>query len=123
MRRRGRYPILRRICVLIGLAGTLVLVAPPAQVAAASDLLPDLRADRIADLRVVRTSSGRKVLRFTTIILNYGAGPFEVRGRRSTTSQPFAVDQVVYRSDGTVRRVHTGAQLVYAGDGHDHYHV
>ena len=31
-------------------------------------------------------------------ILNYGAGPFEVRGHRSSTSQPFAIDQVIYRT-------------------------
>ena len=123
MRRRGPRSTLRRLGVLVGLAASLVLVAPPAHVAAASDLLPDLRADHISDLRIVRTSSGRKLLRFTTIILNYGAGPFEVRGHRSSTSQPFAVDQVVYRSDGTTRRIHTAAQLVYAGDGHDHHHV
>ena len=120
---RGPQRMLGRLSVALGLVAALAAIAPPAQAAAPSDLLPDLRADRITDIRIVRTASGRKLLRFTTVILNYGSGPLEVRGRRTSTSQSFAVDQVVYRTDGTTRRIHTEAQLVYAGDGHDHYHV
>lgn len=102
MRRRGPRSTLRRLGAIVGPAASLVLVGPPAHVASAgSDLLPDLRADRIIDLRIVRTSSGRKLMQPTTIILDCGVGPFEVRGHRSSTSQPFAVDQVVYRSEGT----------------------
>lgn len=123
MRRRGLRGVLRCLSVTLGLSVTFAVGAPPAHVAAASDLLPDLRADRITDVRIQRTSSGRKVLRFTTVILNFGAGPLEVRGRRTSTSRPFTVDQVVYRNDGTTRRIPTAAQLVYAGDGHDHHHV
>ena len=123
MRRRDLRQMLGRSSVALGLVAALTVIAPPGHVAAASDLLPDLRADRITEIRIARTSSGRKVLRFTTIILNFGSGPLEVRGRRTSTNQPFAVDQVVYRTDGTTRRIHTAAQLVYAGDGHDHYHV
>jgi hypothetical protein len=98
-----------------------VIPATPAQ--AASEWRPDLRSAKIRDLRIVRTSSGRKLLRFTSEILNYGAGPFEIRGNRSSTSAPFNIDQMVYRSDGTIRRVQTNATVAYAGDGHDHYHV
>jgi Lysyl oxidase len=122
---RGRRPgrKLRRLGVVLWLAAFLSAVAPAAPVAAASDRLPDLRADKITDLRIVRTSSGRKLLKFTTVLLNYGAGPFEVRGTRPHTNTPFDIDQIVYRTDGTIRRIETDAQFAYAGDGHDHYHV
>ncbi len=99
------------------------MFVPATPVAAATDRLPDLRSAPIRDLRITRTSSGRKLLRFTTEILNYGAGPFEIRGDRSHTSQGFDIDQVVYRSDGSTRRRETNASVRYAGDGHDHYHV
>jgi len=123
MHRRGSRRMLRRLGVIVGLVAALGVLAPAAPVAAASDRLPDLRSDRITDLRITQTSSGRKLLRFTTTILNYGAGPLEVRGNRKTTSQPFDIDQIVYRSDGTTRRIETTATVRYAGDGHDHYHV
>jgi hypothetical protein len=123
MRGRGPRRHLWRLGVILGLVASLGVVAPPTPVSAASDRLPDLRSDRIRDLRITRTSTGRKLLRFTTTILNYGAGPFEVRGNRPRTDVPFRIDQVVYRSDGTTRRIRTAAQFAYAGDGHDHHHV
>jgi hypothetical protein len=115
--------MLRRLAVIGFLALLLGAVLPAAPVAAASDRLPDLRMAPIRDLRISRSASGRKLLRFTTEILNYGAGPFEIRGLRRTTSSPFDIDQIVYRSDGSIRRIETTAGLRYAGDGHDHYHV
>lgn len=56
-------------------------------------------------------------------MVNYGAGPFEVRGRRASSSVPFDVDQIIYNTDGGSRRRNTEAQMAYAGDGHNHYHV
>jgi lysyl oxidase len=122
MRARGRRRVLRRLGVILALVAALGVAIPAPPVAAASDRLPDLRAGRITDLRIVR-SGGRKLLRFTTTILNYGDGPFEVRGFRPKINIPFDIDQIVYRSDGTTRRIETDAQVRYAGDGHDHYHV
>ena len=122
MRARGHRRVLRRLGVILALVAALGVAIPPPPVAAASDRLPDLRAGRITDLRIVR-SGGRKLLRFTTTILNYGDGPFEVRGFRPKINIPFDIDQIVYRSDGTTRRIETDAQVRYAGDGHDHYHV
>lgn len=112
-----------RLGVVMALAASLVVIAPPAPAAAASDRLPDLRSAKITDLRITRTSSGRKLLRFTTEIRNYGAGPFEIRGNRQRTGTPFDIDQIISRSDGATRRVQTAASVRYAGDGHDHYHI
>ena len=36
-----------------------------------------------------------QLLRFTSEILNYGAGPFEVRGDRPTTGRGFDLDQIL----------------------------
>jgi hypothetical protein len=111
----------------VGVVGLLVLIigsiVPPVPVSAASDRLPDLRSATIRDLRISRSSSGRKLLRFTTEILNYGAGPFEIRGTRRSTGSTWDIDQIVHRSDGTRRSIQTTASMRYAGDGHDHYHV
>jgi hypothetical protein len=105
------------------MAVSLSVVVPPAPVDAATDRLPDLRSAAIGDLRIVRTSTGRRLLRFTSEIRNYGAGPFEVRGNRPRTGLPFDIDQIIYRTDGRSRRVETNASVVYSGDGHEHYHV
>lgn len=56
-------------------------------------------------------------------MVNYGAGPFEVRGRRASSSVAFDVDQIIYNSGGGTRRRNTDATMAYAGDGHNHYHV
>ena len=123
MHGRGPGGVLRRLGVILGLVASLGVLLPAAPVSAATERLPDLRSDRITDLRIARSPSGRTLLRFTTTILNYGAGPFELRGSRRRTGHTFDIDQVVYRSDGTTRRIQTTATLRYAGDGHDHYHV
>ena len=123
MTRPGDRRTLRRLGVIGFLVLLLGWVLPAPAVAAASDRLPDLRSASIRDLRITRTSSGRKLLRFTTEILNYGAGPFEIRGSRRSTGSAFDIDQIVHRGDGTRRSIQTAASVRYAGDGHDHYHV
>lgn len=123
VRRGGVGRATWRIGAIAGLAASLAIAIPATPVDAATERPPDLRSAKIRDIRIVRTSTGRKLLRFTSEILNYGAGPFEIRGTRPSTSLPFDIDQMVYRSDGTIRRVQTNATVAYAGDGHDHYHV
>ena len=117
-------PLLARLAVAtLGLVALIGGIMPPATVHAATDRLPDLRASRATELRIQTTSSGRRLLRFTSQMVNYGAGPFEVRGRRANSSLPFDIDQIIYDSDGGSRRRDTIATVVYAGDGHNHYHV
>ncbi len=112
-----------RLVVVAGILGILNGVLPAAPAVAATDKLPDLRVARIGDFSIQRTASGRRLLRFSGMMLNVGRGPFEIRGRRASTKKPWIIDQVIYRTGGTKRRVPTTATMRYAGDGHDHWHV
>ena len=107
---------------MLGVVAILMTSVPAAPVAAATDRLPDLRSAGIRDLRIT-TSGGRRLLRFTSIMWNQGAGPFEARANRSATNRPWDVDQIVYDDAGGFRRIDTKATLRYAGDGHNHWHV
>jgi len=93
---------------------------PPA--AAAADRLPNLRAARPSDFHIA-TLNGRRLLRFTSILVNVGAGPIEVLARRPSAGSPWLVQQVIDDDAGGERRVDTDVTLRYAGDGHDHWHV
>jgi hypothetical protein len=112
------------VVVGVAVAAVLALSRPPAA-AAATDRLPDLGMARLRDLSVdTTTRPGRRLLRFTTIIVNVGAGPFETIGRRSSTSTTqMAVSQRIRTSAGTYREISTPAVMFWAGDGHDHWHV
>ena len=106
------------ILVSAGLLG-LALSAP----ASAADVLPDLGMARLSDLRIDKNSDGRKLLRFTTVIVNVGQARFEVRGTRSSTSDALAVSQRIYDDAGGSQDVATTAEMFFAGDGHSHWHV
>ncbi len=66
---------------VITLAGALA-AAPPAL---GADRLPDLGMARIGDLRVDK-AGGQRLLRYTTIVVNVGTGPFVATGSRSSTA-------------------------------------
>ncbi len=106
------------------LAAVLSLTAAPS--AAAADRLPDLGMARLSDLRIERSDS-RRLLRYTTVIVNVGSGPFEVLGRRSSNADPSMseVKQRIYDDANGVREVPTDppATMVFGGDGHNHWHV
>jgi hypothetical protein len=112
------------ILVTVAVAAVLALGRPPAA-GAAADRLPDLRMARLHDLSIdTATRPGRRLLRFTTIIVNVGAGPFETIGRRPDTSTPLlTVRQRIFTTAGSSRDVNTPAVMFWAGDGHDHWHV
>jgi hypothetical protein len=119
--------VIHRLSV-IALGGVLVaaslLVTMPARVVAQQgDKRPNLQMTRLRDWHI-QVVDGRRLLRFTTIFVNVGRGPFELRGHRATTrDRTMSIDQVMYRWDGTTRRIPTDAIAKYAGDGHDHWHV
>lgn len=95
---------------------------------AASDRLPDLGMAKFKDFQVQRTD-GRRLLRFSSIIVNVGDGRFEVRGQRpSTTTNTMTVSQRIYNDAGGYRTVATDARMYYSGnrdgdDGHYHWHL
>jgi Lysyl oxidase len=101
-------------------AGALTFTAAPA--ASAHDLLPDLGMARLTDLRVDKVSGGRRLLRYSTTIVNVGVGSFEVHGARTSPSEMSAA-QRIFDSTGTFRDVVTSGTLVFGGDGHNHWHV
>jgi len=79
---------------------------------------------RLRDLSIDNTADGRRLLRFTTIIVNVGPGLFELHGSRASTLDPdMDVTQRIYNDTGGYRDVVTTAAMYYAGDGHNHWHV
>jgi hypothetical protein len=121
----------RETSISLGLAITLVLLLggfsvqallPDPVRAAANDRLPNLKMLPLHDWRI-QVVDGRRLLRFTTIMVNRGPGHFEVRGYRTADENRMAIDQVVFNVNGGSRRVRTGAVGRYSGDGHDHWHV
>jgi hypothetical protein len=104
-------------------AGGTLLPGPLPAVALQGDKRPNLQMLQLRDWRV-QTSGGRRLLRFTTIFVNAGRGPFELRGTRdSTTDATMDMDQIMFRYDGSRRRIDTPAIARYSGDGHNHWHV
>jgi uncharacterized repeat protein (TIGR01451 family) len=114
----------RRLRVLWLSAGILAaLLAAPAPAAVAADRLPDLVILPLTDIRI-ENSGGRRLLRFTTVIANQGAGAFEVRGRRATTAEAeMNTIQRIFSDTGGYRDAATPAKMFWAGDGHNHWHV
>jgi hypothetical protein len=121
MRVRGRGTV-RRLALGVSLAALAATSGAFAGTVAADDRLPNMRADRPTEVHIVNVN-GHRLLKFTAVMVNVGAGPMEVLGRRSSSIDPWTVSQVIGDDAGGSRRVVTGAHLVYAGDGHDHWHV
>jgi hypothetical protein len=97
--------------------------ATAAAVTTGPPLLPDLAMAPLRDFQI-DTSTGPRLLRFSAEIVNVGTGPFELRGRRASTSVPtMTVRQRVANADRTKTWRRTPASMFYAGDGHNHWHV
>src|SRR5215211_9455957 len=71
------------LALLIALLTLVVLQAPSRPAYAQIDRLPDLGMLHPKNLTIQNTSDGRKLLRFDSVIVNVGAGPFEVHGVRA----------------------------------------
>lgn len=90
--------------------------------AAEGDLLPDLGMARISDIKIDKTTDGRRLLRYSTEIANVGAGAFELNLHRDSLGEPMTTKQRIYTASGS-RDVSTSPALIFAGDGHNHWHV
>lgn len=120
--------------VRIGLLAVVVLAVTagsprlePAR--AGAEAMPDLAMAPLSEFQI-QWVNGRRLLRFTAMMVNIGPGHLEVRGSRASTSAPMTVDQVIYQSVANPpwnaaisRRTATDAVARYAGDGHNHWHV
>jgi lysyl oxidase len=113
----------RRCALLIMPVVGLMLLATAQPAAAATPGLPDLAMAPLADLSVDNTADGRALLRFSTTIVNIGTGRFELSASRPDTSAAFKVRQRLYDADGSADERRTSAKLIFAGDGHTHWHV
>lgn len=89
----------------------------------AVDLLADLGMDSVSDVQIA-VENGRRLLRFSTTIVNIGEGPFEVRGQRASVADTLMpVIHRIYDASGAWRDVAIASVLEYSGDGHDHWHI
>jgi hypothetical protein len=120
---RGDGGTLRRRSALICALVALSFLALGSS-AKAADLLPDLGMARLNGIRTEQTVDGRRLLRYTTVIVNVGRGPFELFGQRASTgATQMSAAQRIYNDAGGSRQVATAATMVFGGDGHDHWHV
>jgi hypothetical protein len=118
---------MRKIIVLVlavGLALPMAMLGTySAPAGAATDKLPDLGMAQLNNIQIENTN-GQRLLRFDTVIVNTGAGNFELRGSRSDTSTDMTkVIQRIYDDAGGYRNRKTTAQMYWSGDGHNHWHV
>ncbi len=109
--------------LVLGAALALVVLVPSAPAGAVSEQLPDLGMAHPKDLKIAKTSDGRKLLRFSSIVVNVGAGPFEVHGQRAAGASTMTTQQRIFDSAGGYRDVSTAAIMYFGGDGHNHWHV
>ena len=102
----------------------MLIVGGRAVAADTTWLVPDLSMMKPSDIQMQTTSSNRRLLRMSTSIVNIGAGPFETRSSRTSTSDPtMSVSQRIFNRSGGTRVHETSEVAKYAGDGHDHWHV
>jgi len=93
------------------------------------DKLPDLAMLAPFDVRLETSPTGRRLLRFSTVLVNIGSGPFRMYGYDPTDGvasigDTLKVRQRILRSDGTYRERATTATMAWAkADGHNHFHV
>lgn len=117
-----------RLALATVLATLVVGQVAVVQAATPSLLLPDLAMVPPSDIRIEYTADGRKLLRFSTIAVNIGAGPFQAIGYdavdgKAAVGDILSVKQQIKRSDGSWVDRATTAKMYWAGDGHNHWHI
>ena len=114
---------LRSCAIAVAMLGLSAAGGAPAS-AAASDRLPDLGMYKLLDFQIEKTPDHRRLLRYTTIIVNTGTGNFQAEGSRASSEQPeMSVVQRIFDDAGSSRVRPTAARMYWSGDGHDHWHL
>jgi hypothetical protein len=105
-------------------SGAVADDAPGPVVARADPLLPDLAMGPIEDIAVGTLENGEQRLRFAATIVNIGEGPLLVRAERAPVGDDtWSVDQWIAERGGGYSVRPTGGELIFGGDGHNHWHV
>ena len=109
------------LSIILSFSALFITVAP----SFAAELLPDLQMASLRDFKIENTDDGRKLLRFTAIIVNMGDGPFELFAERDSTDyKEMMVVQGIYdNSWDDYYTFDTDAVMYFADDGHTHWHV
>ena len=103
-------------------AACLAATAPPA---AASSRNPDLGIAKLSTITIdTTTKPGSRLLRYTAVMVDVGAGPLELIGTRPDTSTAtMSVIQRIYDTSGGHTDVPVNTTMFYSGDGHNHWHT
>jgi hypothetical protein len=117
----GAVALVGAIVVAIFVSGGRPLAPLPSPVA---PTLPDLAVVPLADFLTGTDEEGNQVLRFSATVINIGPGPLIVRADRQNASDArWRVAQWFEEPGGTETARETGANLVFGGHGHDHWHI
>jgi hypothetical protein len=84
-------------------------------------VLPDLVPEPPDALHTLKDDQGVWTMRFSSIIVNQGDGDFILHGDRA--GDQWTVQQQIGYSHSGSEFVPTPATMVFAGDGHEHWHV
>jgi Lysyl oxidase len=121
--RRGSVLGVLALLALLG-AAALTAIPLPADAGSGTPRYPDLAIAPLKDFALAIPPDGQKQLRFSSKLVNIGAGPFELEASRTLLERRFSVSQRIRRTNGSSYEVRTSrVALVYAGHGHNHWHV
>jgi hypothetical protein len=112
----------RRVLTAVLVAACL---AAPGPAAAATSVPPDLGMAKLSAISIdTTTRPGRRLLRYTAVIVDVGAGPLELIGSRPDTSTAtMSVVQRIFDTAGGHADRPVNTTMFYSGDGHNHWHT
>jgi len=112
---------MRYIGLAIAVFGVILSLAAVSPAASVGEKFPDLAPlSKYLKDRRVETSGGQTFLRFSTGVGNYGDGAVEVRGQRSSTSDPMIAIQRIYLTGGGFTEATIGTFTYHPAHGHWH---
>ena len=114
----------KRIVVMAALIAAGLAAGAPAA-GAATLRRPDLGMAKLSTISIdTTTRPGRRLLRYTAVMVDVGAGPLELIGSRPDTSTAtMSVVQRTYDTAGGYVDTPVGTTMFYSGDGHNHWHT
>ncbi len=110
-----------RALLSVALLGAVAVPVPAAASHPVDAALPDLGMAPLADFSIQRRPKGVRWLRFSAVIVNVGAGPFQAYGHADAAGE-LSVDQEILIPGGWALHA-TPAIMYWSGDGHAHFHV